>query len=282
MDTQSNPFLPPVPEGQIEIGTVGWDDREDHAVVGEVGGDAEGYTLIRVQLFRDRDITKPLTPTIGQGHKLLCHMSSAIGRIPPKGTRCYVAIPNRMAQSHSAVVIATVEKNRVEQLETGRVVQDYTGQKLIIKADDIVLQSTTGNVVLMTTDDGTAGGKVIGLKIGHSEIKCTAPWGSWVTDASGYHLKTKSGNTRLDMGGLKVPGLSDIPGVGALLNAFTGYIKLTAPMITAAGNSVYLGVGAAGYNTAVHAPADGMTVLGTGTPIATGPTSQSATVYVSK
>ncbi len=272
MDTQSNKLVPPPPEGQIEVGTVGHDDREDHAVVGEVGTESEGYTLVRVQLFRDRDITKPQTPGIGQGHKLLCHLSSSIGRIPPKHTRVLVAIPNRMAQSHSSTVIAVIEKNRIEQLETGRAVLDYTGQKLLIRADDIVLQSTTGNCTLMTTVDGTPTGKPVALQVSSTAVKATAPWGHWDLDLSGWHCVTKFG-PRFDMGGVSIPGIPD-----SISGMLTGYAKITAPIIKASG-LVYLGAGPS-FNPCIQAPA-GYAPGTVGTPITVlNGTHQSASVWI--
>lgn len=148
-------LMPQPMPGQIEIGTVGWEDEDEWYVVGTPGSDEDGYTMVRVQLYRGRDHTKKPKPGVADGHRLLAHISSSIGRIPPKGTRVYVAIPKGYEDSPgAAVIIASVEKNNADQLSQQRAVLDYGSQKLHIKAETITLQANDGCYISMGKDLG--------------------------------------------------------------------------------------------------------------------------------
>lgn len=147
-------IFPPDPEGQIEVGTVGWDGYDTYYEVGTVGADT-GYTMVRVQLYRGRDHSKPIKRGIGQGYRILCHIASNIGRIPPKGTRVYVAVPHGQADlTGSGCIIASVEKNNADQLSSTRVVQDYGDQDLFIKARSITVQARDGKYITVGPDSG--------------------------------------------------------------------------------------------------------------------------------
>ncbi len=275
-------LFPPPPTGQIEIGTVGWADADDWFEVGAVGEDT-GYTMVRVQLYRGKQAGTPVKAGIGQGYKMLCHIASNIGRIPPKGTRCYVAVPHGYDGLVGAgVIIATVEKNNVDQLKQGRAVLDYGDDELLIKAKSITLQSTTGAVTLVTTVDGTKNGKLVAFKVYKDGFRFASPYGGSVLDKSGYHLKVPvgSGQARLDMGQVTVPGLGSIPLIGTLIGALTGYATLSAPTVKIDSPIVQLGPGP--YNSAVHAPSANRIPPLAGTPINYGPASQSATVWITQ
>ena len=101
-----------------------------------------------------------------------------------------------------------------------------------------VLLKADGSVALLTTDSNTATGKVVTLRMSPSELRFAAPWGSLVFDASGLHIKTKSGPTRLDMGGITIAGLPS-----ALTTPLSSYITLTAGVIKNAAASVFNGAG---------------------------------------
>ena len=105
-----------------------------------------------------------------------------------------------------------------------------------------------GSVSLLTTDTNTKDGKVVSLRVAPTEMRFTAPWGSLVFDASGLHIKTKSGNTRLDMGGISIPGLPS-----ALTAPLSSYICLTAGVIKNAAASVFNGAGST-FQPATFAP----------------------------
>jgi hypothetical protein len=123
MTTSSASDMPWWSEGdapQIEFGTVGWVGEDKFYSVGTAEDD--GHTLVRVQLFRGRNVSKPnLTPKIGQGHKLLCHIPSGMFRIPPKGTRVIVAVPFKMDKSPVGFIVSTVEQNPMLQYNDDRV-----------------------------------------------------------------------------------------------------------------------------------------------------------------
>ena len=113
--------------------------------------------------------------------------------------------------------------------------------RIMLKAD--------GSVALLTTDSNTPTGKVVTLRMSPSELRFAAPWGSLVFDASGLHIKTKSGPTRLDMGGMSVPGLPS-----ALTAPLSSYIALTAGVIRNVAANVFNGAGAV-FFPAVASPA---------------------------
>jgi hypothetical protein len=122
---------------QIDIGTVGWEGDDTFYEKGTAEND--GYTLVKVQLYRGRNQSKPLKAGIGQGHKVLCHISSGVFRIPPRGTRVYVAFPRGMETVPGAgVIMAAVEKNPQIQFEEDRVVLDFgTETHVVIKGKSV-------------------------------------------------------------------------------------------------------------------------------------------------
>lgn len=144
-------FPYPTQDTQIDIGTVGWEGDDTYYDKGS--GDNEGYTLIKVQLFRGRDYTKELNPTIGQGHKILCHISSGIFRIPPKGTRVYVAFPKGMETAPGAgVIFATVEKNPFIQFDDDRVQMNFgSDTHVVIKGKSVSISDMDNQFVSVGT-----------------------------------------------------------------------------------------------------------------------------------
>lgn len=219
---------------QLLLGSVGWDDADDCTFLGEDEND--GYTLVRVQLFEGRDITKPINPKRAQGHKIICHISSLNGlRIPPKDTRVYVACPKGMENvPGGGVIIAAVEKlprgaGNVKQDETVIFGRDGSQGRVVVKDD--------GTVALMTTAANAQGGQAIVLSVGPNGLRYTSPWGTMRFDASGYHVRTKAGPA-FRMGGIKVAGLPD-----EIAGAITGYCTIECPVFTAKSEIVNLGPG---------------------------------------
>jgi hypothetical protein len=130
--------------GSIEIGTVGWID--DGGTYFDQGtGDNDGFTLVRVTLFRGRDPSTSLDQTQAQGQQMLCTIGSGVNRIPPRGTRVLVAIPATHGLiPGAAVIITTMEKSFSEtsQFSDKRVVIDYGDVPVIIRGSCVTLQST--------------------------------------------------------------------------------------------------------------------------------------------
>lgn len=215
--------------GQVEMGSVGWEDEDDFFYPGEETND--GHTLIRVQLFRGRDFTKPISNR-AQGRKIICCVADGV--IPKKNARCYVGIPNGMDDSPGAGVILAVVSIGNE-LRRNLAAGDKTfapagGQALIIAKTD-------GSIVLHTTDNNESNGNSIFLKISPKGFHFTSPFGKFILDATGGHWVTKSG-ARIDMGGIRIPGVP-----GALADVFSNYVKIQAGIVKAAGGTVYLGQG---------------------------------------
>lgn len=148
---------------QILMGSVGWDDQDDYYFLGSASND--GYTLVRVQLFEGRDFTKPLNPKRAQGHKLVCHLSGNLFRIPPKDTRVFVAVPPGMEHVAGAgVIFATVEKTPPQL--TGdkggdpRVVMDFgPSTHVVIRGKSVSLQDPDNRFISVGTprSGGAAG-----------------------------------------------------------------------------------------------------------------------------
>ncbi|MBX3218982.1 MAG: hypothetical protein KF795_00605 [Labilithrix sp.] len=202
----------------LEYGSIGWEDVPDYIFPGT--DDNDGHTLVRVQLFRGRDVTKPLSSTRAQGIQLVAHINSLGGfRTPPHGTRCLVAIPAGMEQiPGAAMIMGIVEKSseRFDTLPNGSVAMSAgQGQARVITNND-------GSITLFSTDDNTANGKSVYVRVAPDAIQFVAPWGTIRWDASGFHLLHSSGAS-IDLGG--------IYGLPAPLDALTSYVKLQAASI---------------------------------------------------
>ena len=256
------------PGSQIMMGSVGWEDTDEYYFLGD--GDNDGHTLVRVQLFEGRDITKPINPARAQGHKIICMLSSLNGlRIPPKDSRVFIACERGKEHVPGAgVIFAAVEKTpsragNIKPDETVIVGPDGSEGRVVIKKD--------GSVTMMTSAGNTKGGKSVVLSVTPDGFKFGCAYGSIVLDATGFHVKTKAG-PRIDMGAVNIPGLpSEIAG------AVTGYCKISAPVIRNHAGIVYLGAGPT-YNDVCGAPAAAYT---TPAPVTSGPTFQSASVKFS-
>jgi hypothetical protein len=205
---------------QIEVGSIGWEDEDDYFFLGDDSND--GHTLVRVQLFRGRDPTKPLSKTRAQGMKILCHLSGGLFRIPQKDTRVYVAIPKGMERLPGAgVIFATVEKSSPDgRLDKDRAVLDFGDEMhLVIKAKSVAIGDTAGNFIAagaprsggpsgltFQASDGTGGviqegvvswfvasgglAKSI-IQMTPSKIECMhADGGCWIVDKDYYCLGT--------------------------------------------------------------------------------------------
>lgn len=230
-------------DSQILLGQVGWEDEDEYEFVGS--DDNDGHTLVRVQLFEGRDLTRPLNPNRAQGYKLACHLSGHITRTPPKNTRVYVAVPKGMEHVDGAgVIFATIEKR---PREAGNLNVDETcirgpegsGSSVVFKKD--------GSISIVSG----VGSNTVTLTVKPTGITFASPYGSFVLDPTGYHLKTKAG-PRIDMGGLSIPGVP-----AAVSGALTGYATITAPNVKLAGGFVWLGVGTEWVNP-YTAPMNGM------------------------
>jgi hypothetical protein len=144
-----------------------------------------------------------------------------------------------------------------------------------------------GSVTLMTTDTNTGpdkGGQVVALRISpQGGLEFTSQWGSMVLDKTGFHVKTAAG-PRIDMGGLTIPGLSAIPGIGTLVNSMGSYATISAPFVNIQGAAVSLGMGPI-FNAATAAMPSAVPPLPANTPASVaniGAITSSGTVWVSQ
>ncbi len=235
--------------GQVYLGQAGWDDTDELFFPGT--SEDDGHTLVRCQLFTGRDITKPHDPDRAQGTKLVCHVADGVFKVPVKGASVYIIIPHGMeGVAGSGLIIASVGGGQ-------EVNKNITPGDLIIQPPGggqacIVMKEEKGSTTICTTDDNTKDGGVVFLRVSPTALQFIAPWGRLVFDPTGFHVSTAAG-PRFDMGAIKIPGLSDVPGVGDLINAFSSYATISASAVNVKGASVFLGAGPL-FNPTVHAP----------------------------
>ncbi len=230
---------------QIEMGTVGWEDTE---LFYEKGTDEnDGHTLVRVQLFRGRDITKPIKKGIAQGHKMLCNISGGLFRIPPKGTRVYVAVPTGYENSPGAgVIFATVEKSPTVQFEQDRVVLNFGEDcHVMIKAKSITMSDFASRFIAVGTPRSAG---VPGVMM-HDET------GSGICVQSGT-----VGAWSADGGAMKVV-MQLSPTKGEIYNSAGSFVRLDGNKFSCFGSTcqvvgggVYLGKAATALNMALWGP----------------------------
>lgn len=160
-----NDLFPQVANGRIEMGTIGWDGVDEWVTQGTDGTDADGYTMVRVQLYRGKRPTDELKATVGQGSQMLCHIAAGLYRIPKKGERCYVALPAGYENMDGVgVIFAVVSKSPFDQFSKTRVKMDFGDDTdLVIKAktvtisdynDDYMAISPVGGFKTATKDGG--------------------------------------------------------------------------------------------------------------------------------
>ncbi len=114
------------------------------------------------------------------------------------------------------------------------------------KSQGRVIIKNNGSVTLMTTENNLPadqGGQPVAFRISPTGgLEFTSQFGSITLDKTGFHVKTAAG-PRIDMGGLVIPGLDAIPGIGSLVSAMGSYATITAPFVNIAGAAVTLGMG---------------------------------------
>ena len=128
---------------QVVLGTVGWDGEDTFVELGSAEND--GFTLVRVQLFMGGETARPRKTGVGQGIRILCHVSSLIGfRVPPRGTRVLVTIPYGMfCMPGAGVITGTIERVPTSDYSESKVTLNFgTDVELVIKAKTIKVENT--------------------------------------------------------------------------------------------------------------------------------------------
>lgn len=119
---------------------------------------------------------------------------------------------------------------------------DGTGQaRVMCKAD--------GSVNLYTTDTNKADGNGVYFQVSPTGFYMMAPWGKFVFDATGFHMKTSSGAS-FDLGALGLPGP---------LSALGTFARITAASVTLDSAGIMLGPPGV-YFPAAYGPLAGMPV----------------------
>lgn len=211
--------------GSIEMGTVGWSDRDEHFDLGTE--DNDGHTLVLVTLFRGRDLTEPLTPAAGQGQQVVARMGKPARAVPSKGETVLVARP----AGHDGVGAWHIIAN------PGPGTTFRNGPK----PGDVLVEGNAGNFVrfgkdgavsFATTLDGTSQSPTVQFQMRRDGFLMLGPWGKITYDASGFHLLHHTG-ARIDLGG--------IGGMPSPLDTLGAYASITAPIIKLAGSVVACG-----------------------------------------
>jgi hypothetical protein len=218
------------PPPTLEFASIGWEAEEEYIFPGDESND--GHTLVRVQLFRGRDVTRPLNSSRAQGVKLIAHVNSLGGfRTPPKDTRCMVAIPAGLETTPgAAMIIGVAEKSsaRFDNLPNGSTAMSAgQGEARVITRND-------GSIALYTTDDNTREGEGVYVRVAPDAIQFRAPWGTMRFDASGFHVALSSGAS-YDLGA--VFGLGDVVPGGQVIEALSTYASTRAHTIINAGTT---------------------------------------------
>lgn len=146
-------------DAQIVQGSIGWEGEDDYVFFGT--DEDDGHTLVRVQLFEGRDVTKPINPKRAQGHKIICHISSGLFRVPKPDTRVFVAIPKGMEQTPGAgVIFAAIEKSPTSQFAKDRAVMDFGEDvHVVLRGKSVSMQSPDNEFISVGTprSGGTSG-----------------------------------------------------------------------------------------------------------------------------
>lgn len=140
----------------VEHGTVGWDGVDAHFDIGVGGAAEDGPTLVRVQLFKGRDVTRPVTPTIAQGTKVLVQISWPFFVIPPKGTRVLVAFPGGDIQTPGmGMIIGAYAPSPTTQFSGTRAKVDLGANiDLVLKARSVTLTDYGNRMIHLGPDGG--------------------------------------------------------------------------------------------------------------------------------
>lgn len=211
--------------GGIEIGSIGWEDEDEYAFIED-----DGYTFVRVQLFRGKDPTKPINKKRAQGLKLIAHIDGGFQRIPPRDTRCYVAIPagadiGGAIAPGSALIIGTVEKNTDGRLEKDRTILDFGDQHVIIKGKSVTISDNNDN--FLGIGEPRAGGDPAllcqmangtGFAMKDDQFSC------WV--ASGTPSEAK---TMFRMTTAKIEMMQKVSPIASSMISISGDINITSP-----------------------------------------------------
>lgn len=207
----------PQDNGAIELGTVGWQDGASH--VDDGTGSNDGNTLVKVQLFRDRDPRLEQTPDRGQGSQILARCSAT--HVPTDGAQVLVARPAGFDGPGVWTIISILGP----------------GAGPILPADGgtFIRQGRDGTISLGTTTDGTKDGTLAYLQVRRDGLRYVAPWGKISFDQGGLHVLHFSG-ARLDLGG--------IGGVPSPLDQLSTYATLSAAILQIQGSAIAMGTSA--------------------------------------
>jgi hypothetical protein len=195
-------FQPPPHDSGLAWGTVGWEEDDDSSYYERGSSDDDGNTLVRVQLYRGRDMTRTLDQTRAQGQRILCQLGGGLFHIPSRGTRVLVGVPEPHGHVPGAATILSIADpagpNQFGNMKPDEFCIGPPGSKarLIIKKN--------GTIVLFTE---TGDGKSVAFSLGPDGFQIMHPSGSLTVDSNGITLTSGTSALVLDaQGNAKVIG----------------------------------------------------------------------------
>jgi hypothetical protein len=235
------------PSMGIEVGTVGW---ENDQVISELNTDPDdGITLIRVQLFRGRQATKPVTPGIAQGIKILAQLSGPLWNVPARSQRVFVAVPHGMESTPGAAVIMAMP-GRAPNTQYGvtKTKMDLgPEQDLVIKAKSITLTTYNNQFVSIVNGQGDNDGIYIqdkdgsGVIVQNGNVYVNTVKSVIQLSDSECHIVVANGSAntccvKMDYTGCAVTGVSFYANTGTV---YLGYMPTAGP-VPSVGNAAVI------------------------------------------
>lgn len=230
-------------DNQVMMGTVGWEDEEEFAFPGTA--DNDGHTMVRVQLFVGRDISKPLRPKQGQGYRIIAHLSGAMFRIPPRGTRVLVACPKGMEHAVGAgLIIGSFEPSPFEQFgETKGKLDLGEDVDLVIKARSVTITDYQDQQISLSEEGGVQIFDTEGAGIQFKNGKCAQ-------SSELYYNIVHSGGTVKAVMKLSDSEATIATGDGTMVKCKAGQCTISGGQFVANATLCLLGIGATAQNFA--------------------------------
>lgn len=233
------------PTATIEWASIGWDSDDDESYYDLGTADNDGYTLVKVQLYKGRDDSKPLLKD-GRAHgtKMVCHLNSSLQRIPPRNTRCMIAIPAGLETNPAAgMIIATAEKTTDGRLERDRVIFDYGDQHVVIKGKSVSISSNDNEFMSVGTPrSGGTPGLTFQAADGSGGIVQEGVVSWWVADNGDAVSVLQMGSNKIDL-------MHKAAKLHKVTFTSSGIDILTPATLNVFGNTVVLGPPGTGLNS---------------------------------
>ncbi len=102
--------------------------------------------------------------------------------------------------------------------------------------NQVLLKASDGSINLLTTDDNTANGNTVQLRLAPLERRFWSTWGQELHDPTGWHLRTWHGGS-IDVTGLGLPAPLSSLGLKSVINLSADCINLDASLLSLGRNN---------------------------------------------